>query len=140
MAHTCSTLVLHCIDFRLGNAIKEYLEKNNYLGDCDIVSVAGAAKNIASPADTSARVFVLNQIAISKRLHNISRVVLMNHTDCGAYGGTSAFASDEAEKEHHRSEMMSARTIIHELHPELNISLALAHVAHDNVRIEAIEA
>ena len=128
MAHTCSTLVLHCIDFRFGSAITEYLEKNGLANNCDVVSVAGAAKNIASPTKDSDREFVLRQIEISKRLHDIKEVVLMNHTDCGAYGGRSAFPSRAEEEKTHFAEMQKAASIIRERFPDIEIKLVLANI------------
>lgn len=139
MTHTCRTLVLHCIDFRLGKAINAYLGKTNHLGDCDIVSVAGAAKDLVSPAADASRDFILRQIDISKRLHNISRVILMNHTDCGAYGGRKAFASSEEEKNAHLGDMQKAQEYILTRHPDLSVKFVLAQIAeNDEVYIEEV--
>src|SRR3989344_5369005 len=101
MQHTCKALIIHCIDFRFGKAIKKYLEDKNLLGDIDIVSVAGAVKNNAD--------FLMKQIDISKRLHDIKEVILMNHTDCGAYGGRKAFGSAEDERNKHLSDLNEAK-------------------------------
>ena len=128
MSHTCKSLVLHCIDFRLGEPIKKFLESEQYLGDCDIVSIAGAAKNIAAPASPAEAEFVLKQIEISNRLHHIETVMLINHTDCGAYGGKAAFASAETEHDAHVSDMQKAKEIIMQKYPNLKVELALAHI------------
>jgi hypothetical protein len=53
------------------------------------------AKIFASPADESERQFALSQVQTSMRLHRTQRVMLMAHSDCGAYGGLQAFAGDE---------------------------------------------
>jgi len=55
----------------------------------------GGAKIFASPADESERQFALSQVQTSMRLHRTQRVMLMAHSDCGAYGGLQAFAGDE---------------------------------------------
>lgn len=120
--------MLHCIDFRFGKAIKDYLADRGLLGDCDIVSVAGAAKNIAAPQKETDLEFVLRQIDISTRLHGITTVILMNHTDCGAYGGRSAFSSDDEEKEKHASDMQKAREIILSRYPDLRVKKILARI------------
>ena len=128
MKHTCLTLVLHCIDFRFGSPIKDYLGKNNLLGDCDIVSVAGAAKNIASPKLPTDKEFIMRQIEISKSLHEITTIILMNHTDCGAYGGRKAFESREVEESMHADEMRAAAEIIRTQFPDIAIKLILANI------------
>jgi len=53
------------------------------------------------PERETEREFVLEQIRKSMRLHGTNRVILMLHTDCGAYGGLAAFGGDpraEAEQ------------------------------------------
>ncbi len=128
MSHNCKALILHCIDFHFGKAIKKYLEDNQLLGDCDIVSVAGATQNIAAPKSETDREFILRQIDISKQLHNIGKIILMNHTDCGAYGGRKAFSSDEEEKRRHASDMKTAKKIILEKYPDLRVKIILTKI------------
>jgi carbonic anhydrase len=128
MKHTCSTLILHCIDFRFGIAIKQYLEEKNLLGDRDIVAVAGAAKNLASPKLPTDKEFIMRQIEISTSLHGITQIILMNHTDCGAYGGRSAFPSREEEEKTHFEEMRRAMGIIQEQYPTIAITSVLANI------------
>lgn len=137
MAHHCKTLIIHCIDFRLGKAIKKYLEEQNLLGNCDIVSVAGATKNLVSPENDSERAFLMKQIDISKKLHHITDIILMNHSDCGAYGsprftgeagGSSTFGSKEEEKKKHFEDMEQAASMILEKYPDLNIKKMFAEI------------
>ena len=140
MSHTCTSLIIHCIDFRLGKPIKKFLELEHYLGDCDIVSVAGAAKNISAPASPAEAEFVLKQVDISNRLHHIETVMLMNHTDCGAYGGRAAFASADAERGAHIADMRNAKEIILSRYPNLTVKLTLANINDSGeVKIETIE-
>lgn len=129
MPHHCKALVLHCIDFRFGKAIKEFLEENQLLDNCDIVSLAGAAKNFAEPPAPYFMDTVLTQLEISYRLHQISQVILMNHTDCGAYGGKEAFESAEAEYERHISDMKKAEEMIKKNFPDLQVKKVLAKIA-----------
>jgi|SRR3989344_1764333 len=130
MKHACKALIIHCIDFRFGKAIKKYLEEKNLLGDVDIVSVAGAVKNIE---------FIMGQIGISKKLHDIKQVILMNHTDCGAYGGRKVFSSDEEEREKHLTDLKAAEMQIHEKFPELEVRSVLAIISsNQNITFEEI--
>jgi len=127
MAHTCTSAIVHCIDFRLQKAITQYLQENNMLGDCDIISIAGAVKNTD---------FIIEQVALSKKLHDIKQVVLINHTDCGAYGGSAAFANSTEEKNAHAAELKKTSMRIMEQFPDLKVIILLAEIAPDgNVRI-----
>ncbi len=130
MAHHCSALIAHCIDFRIQPALQHYLSTNNLLGDCDVVSLAGGVKDL--PA-------ILQQIEISKKLHSITRVILINHTDCGAYGGSGAFASAVLEQAHHRTELNNARQKILSAHPDIEVVTFLAKVEPDTGTVSIIE-
>ena len=65
-------------------------------------------KNLLESADPSSAATARLQIKLSHDLHGISRVILMNHLDCGAYGGRAAFASDEEEYSRHAEDLRSA--------------------------------
>jgi len=128
------------MDFRLGAAIKKYLEERGILGDCDIISLAGAAKNLVSPTQESDRDFVLRQIEISKHLHNIKEVILMNHTDCGAYGGRDAFSSAEAERNKHVEDLEKSKDMVRQKYPELQVRTMLAEIKPDGqIVIQKVE-
>ncbi|MDP3994115.1 MAG: carbonic anhydrase [Candidatus Doudnabacteria bacterium] len=139
MQHTCQALIIHCIDFRFGKAIKKYLEDQGLLGDIDIISVAGGVKNIVGPNEPSDAEFLMKQIETSKTLHDIKQVILMNHTDCGAYGGRKAFNSNGEEREKHFSDLKDAETRILEKFPELEVKKVLAILTHENdIRFEEL--
>ncbi len=128
MSHNCKALILHCIDFRFGGAIKNWLEENHLLNDCDIVSLAGATKGLVSPKNSAEPDIILRQIETSTGLHHISQIILMNHTDCGAYGGRDAFETAEIEHNQHVSDMQRAKEIILEKFPDLRIKMVLAKI------------
>jgi len=136
MAHTCSTALIRCIDFRLGGAIRDYMNANNLYDDTDIISLAGAVKDLAQNENG----YLEGQIDLSHQLHSTNTVILMNHTDCGGYGGRAAFENREAENAHHHSELKKGKEKILAKHPDITVKLALAHIEDDgSVRIEDIE-
>lgn len=131
MSHHCSTLILHCIDFRLGREIKNWMEREKLHGDADVVAAAGATKNIVDPKNSSDREFIIRQIEISKRLHNINTVILMNHTDCGAYG--------DVPRSKHVDDLASAAESVRSAFPGLAVRRVLANIASDGaVTIEEL--
>jgi carbonic anhydrase len=140
MAHHCKSLLIRCIDFRLAKGIKNYLEENNLLGDCDVLSIAGAIKSLSSPKDPYEKEFIMGQIGISVGLHTVQEVILVNHTDCGAYGGSSKFASPEDEKQFHIEEMKTAKEIILQRYSTLKIKMVLAKILSEgNVELQEIK-
>ncbi len=134
-------MVLHCMDFRLGSAIRDELQKREILDDCDIVAIAGAGKTIVTKTDQIAwHDTAMSHIDLSKRLHSIKNLIIMNHTDCGAYGGRSAFDSHEAENKQHVGDLKVAKEIVMEAHPDLNVQTVLVHIADDaSISFEDVE-
>jgi len=113
--HTCKALVLHCIDFRFRKTLGEFLDSK--FGDSyDLVSVAGSVKRLA--ADSLENNFVLEQIRVSDKLHEPKIIVLIQHEDCGAYGGSKAFANFDEELNTQKSEFEKAEQILKKEFPQ----------------------
>lgn len=135
MSHTCNHALIRCMDFRLQKAIDQWMSKNNLAGDCDMISVAGAGKDIVVNPDG----FVATQVDLSCKLHETKIVLLMHHTDCGAYGGHTAFSSLEDERAHHLDEMAKAEEVIKSRHPEVEVKKILTVINDDgSILIEDI--
>lgn len=109
--HTCKALVIHCIDFRFRKSLAEFLEQR--FGDSyDLVSVAGGVKRLVQdPLDNN---FILEQIKISDKLHKPEVILLIQHEDCGAYGGSVAFGDFSTEQETQNQELEKAEILLRE--------------------------
>jgi carbonic anhydrase len=105
----CDAAILWCFDNRFELGFRKFLKRIGVINS-DPIKVAGGAKCLASPEHESDREFVLDQIRKSIRLHGTTRVILMVHSDCGAYGGLAgAFGGDtQAEATHHEGELRRA--------------------------------
>lgn len=104
--------VVSCFDARFELATRKFLKKRG-ISTADPLKIAGGAKVFASPAEESARSFALGQVNTSMRLHGTNRVLLMVHSDCGAYGGLQAFGRDqEQEALSHQSELLNAASFL----------------------------
>lgn len=88
----------------------------------DPILVAGGAKCLAGSDLEGDRQFVLEQIRKSMRLHGTQTVLLMLHSDCGAYGGLGAFDNDTSrEAENHRNDLHRAVEFMQTQIPELTV-------------------
>lgn len=112
MVHTCSVLVATCIDFRFQKHIEEWLRKN--IGERQYDRVAWAGGIYDSDA-------VMGQIDISVRLHHISKVILMNHEECGAYGEAGTY-------ERHKSDLLKMAQTVKAKYPELLVETYYIHL------------
>ena len=118
--HDCDLLVISCIDFRFQEHLRNFLEKDNK-GNYDLVCLAGSAKNFISGSEADKET-ILKQVKISKELHHIKKVFLINHQNCGAYGSVLVSGSP-GEKESHRKDLIRAKEYIIEIFPYLEVSL-----------------
>jgi carbonic anhydrase len=103
MVHTCEAVVVHCIDFRLQHFLNEWLEKRFGKQNYDRISWAGGVREFA---------IVKTQIQMSQQLHNVKKIILINHEDCGAYGATGT-------KERHVSDLAYAAEAVKSLYLEV---------------------
>jgi carbonic anhydrase len=119
--YNCDAAIVWCFDNRFELALRK-LVKHLALAYYDPIRIAGGTKCLASPEQESEREFVMNQIRISMRLHQTRTVILMLHSDCGAYGGLAAFDNDrEREAENHRQELNRAAALVEAEIPELEV-------------------
>ncbi len=107
----CDAAILWCFDNRFELGFRKFLKRLGVMNS-DPIKIAGGAKVLASAEREADREFVLEQIRKSMRLHGTRRVILMLHSDCGAYGGLAGgFAGDAAaEARHHERELQHAAT------------------------------
>lgn len=105
MDHSTEAIIITCIDFRLQEAINQWISQNFTPKTFDRVALAGGVKNLD---------IILGQIEIAKRLHGIHRAILINHEDCGAYG-------EEGTPEKHAQDLQNAKAKILSEFPELSV-------------------
>jgi len=107
--YQCDAAIVWCFDNRFDLGFRKFLKKIGVTYS-DPIKIAGGAKSLAAPEGAIEREFVLDQIRKSIQLHDTRRVILMLHSDCGAYGGLAGgFGGDaRAEIEHHQRELRRA--------------------------------
>jgi hypothetical protein len=119
--YQCDAAIVWCFDNRFELGFRKFLKRMGIVSS-DPIKIAGGAKILASPDTVAERDFVIDQIRKSIRLHGTRRVILMVHSDCGAYGGLAAFNGDErVEALHHRDELRRAAHHLWTAIPELEI-------------------
>jgi len=119
--YKCEAAVIWCFDNRFELVLRKLLK---HLGIVffDPIRIAGGTKCLASPEFERDRDFVMEQIRISMRLHDTKSVILMLHSDCGAYGGIAAYENDsQKEAIHHTRELQRAASYLLSQIPELTV-------------------
>jgi len=135
--HSCEAVILTCIDFRFWRETLEFAEKELKLGSFDFPSLPGSAKTINE--SESDETVPMKCIGVPCDLHHANKIVIVNHEDCGAYGGSSKFEGDlEAEQRFHEEELRKAKTKILEKYPDKEVILVYAKLADEKKNIEFI--
>ena len=73
--------------------------------------------------NASSRKVVFLAIDTAIERHDISRVILIDHVDCGAYGGSKRFSSQIQEEKFHIKQLKKAREIILKKYLKLEVYL-----------------
>lgn len=119
-------LVLSCIDFRFITFEQSFLESQNLKQAYDWVALAGASLALTGfPHAAEAEAF-WDQLALSKKIHQISKVIILDHQDCGAYASKFEIMPKddlEAEQQIHTQYLNQAYQQVKQHHPELIIEL-----------------
>lgn len=132
--HNCSTVIIHCMDFRLIEKTNEWIKQNNLTDDTDVISIAGASKALAG-GDKEIQNFLLDQINISYLLHNARKVILMHHSNCGAYG----ISDEEEEFAKQLEDMETAEEIIKNSFDEIEVKKVFIQMKdHEGKEVEFI--
>jgi hypothetical protein len=132
--HSCEAVVLCCIDFRFWKETAEFVEKELGLKSYDFPSLPGSAKAINECNDLAN-----SCISVPCDLHHVQKIVVVNHQDCGAYGGSKVFNGDSGiEQKFHEEELKKAKAKILEKYPEKEVILVYAKLTDKGENIEFI--
>ena len=127
--HHCKAVLLTCIDFRFWRETVDFAETELKIQDFDF-PLPGAAKAInecQNEDDIS-----LKCISVPCDLHHAEEIIIVNHADCGAYGGAEKFDGDiEAEQKFHENELQKAKEKILAKYPDKEVILIYAKLVDD---------
>ena len=121
-------MILTCIDPRIQEPVHAYAVKQNLIGQYSQFVIAGAAIGAVAPKFPDWHKAFWDNLAVTVELHNIKKIIAIDHRDCGAaklaYGDASV-ATPEVETETHRKVMAEFRKQVHERQPALGIETGL---------------
>ncbi len=113
-----------CFDDRFAGLLDAFIAKMGYKSK-DLVKVAGGSKELTSLSTPEGQVF-LGQILKSIALHHTHTLILMVHSECGAYGKID-LAECQTERDFLSSELLKAKEVVES---------ALREHGHSHVKID----
>jgi len=138
--HSCEAVVLACIDFRFWKETMKFVEEDLGIKSYDFPKLPGAAKAINECMIDNDSDLAAQCVGVPCDLHHIQKIIIVNHADCGAYGGSARFDGDaEAEQKFHESELKKAKEKIFARYPDKEIILAYAKLADGGESVEFLK-
>jgi carbonic anhydrase len=121
-------MVLSCIDPRFQDLVNKQQARDGMSGKYSAFTIAGASIGVVAPAFKEWHKTFWENLGASVQLHNIKKVVVVNHRDCGAAKiayGDAKVADAAAETVTHREALLEFRKQLKEKHPNLGVELRL---------------
>ena len=120
-------MVLSCIDPRFQNLTYNYLKKKKLIGKYSAFTIAGAAVGVTHNKFKQWHKTFYDNLATSIQLHQIEKLIVINHKDCGAAkiaNGKKEFTSVN-EKKIHQESFLKIKKQIKKKFPKLKVELNL---------------
>lgn len=111
------------MDFRFHSELPGLLAEHFGVERFEYDSPGGGCGGSKSLIDEPARSIVLQALDLAVSLHGVKRLVIVDHVDCGAWGGSERFDDADAERHFHAERLREAREIVAEAQPDLEIVL-----------------
>jgi hypothetical protein len=132
-SHDADTLVLSCMDFRLISHISTYMDKISKKNMYDHTVLAGASLGVNDTAHPDWGRTFWDHLKLSRDLHNIKNVMVIDHRNCGAYNAIlhedyperETKAQLDQETTSHKKQLDTLAHAIHEKYPFLGIQTRL---------------
>ena len=120
-------MVLSCIDPRFQPVVYNYLKKKKLVGKYSSFTIAGSAVGVTASKFKRWHKAFWDNFDTSVKLHNIRKLIVINHRDCGAakiINGKKEF-SKVNETVVHKNSFQKIKKIFKRKYPKLRIELKL---------------
>ena len=121
-------LLLSCMDFRLMHKIENYMQNRGYNNNYDHIILAGASLGALTTKFPAWNKTFWQHLEIAIQLHNIHKVIMMDHRDCGAYKtilNKDFFKNPVDEMSTHAHYLKDLRAMINKRYPSLGVESLL---------------
>tara|TARA_B100001989_G_C24514383_1_gene452279 strand:+ start:993 stop:1409 length:417 start_codon:yes stop_codon:yes gene_type:complete len=123
-------MVLSCIDPRFQPLVYNYLKKKKLTGKYSVFTIAGSAIGVTHNKFKKWHSVFIENLSTSIKLHKIEKLIVINHTDCGAAkiaNGKKEFNSLN-ENKIHKASFNKLKRIVKKKFPKLKIDLNLMSI------------
>lgn len=120
---TTKALVITCMDFKLVDNAVYYLNKHGYTNNYNEFILAGASLGYNQPVYSAWTETLDKHIELSKHLHNIEEIIVIDHINCATYKlfYNKESISEQDEIELHKQNFDVFKQTINKKYPELKV-------------------
>jgi carbonic anhydrase len=123
-----ASLLLSCMDYRLIDATGRYMSGQGLRDKYDHIILAGASLGALTEKYPAWNTTFWQHLDVAIQLHQIHKVLVMDHRDCGAYKvilGEDFSQNRAKETSIHTEKLKELRQQIHAKNPTLEVELLL---------------
>ena len=127
MKYNYKAMILSCIDPRFQPIVYNYLKKKKLTGKYSSFTIAGSAIGVTANKFKKWHKTFWENFDTSVKLHNIKKLIVINHRDCGAakiINGKKEF-SKVNETKVHKNSLQKIKKIFKKKYPKLSIELKI---------------
>ena len=135
MKSNYKAMVLSCIDPRFQSIVYNYLKRKKLKGKCSSFTMAGSSIGVTATKFKRWHKTFWDNIDTSIKLHQIKKLIVINHRDCSAakiINGNKEFSKIN-ETKIHKDSFKKIKKIFKKKYPKLSIELNIVSL---NTRIE----
>ena len=120
-------MVLSCIDPRFQPIIYNYLKKKKLNGKYSYFTIAGSAVGVTANKFKKWHKVFWDNFETSVKLHNIKKLIVINHRDCGAAKiiNRKKDFTNLNETNVHKNSFQKIKKIFRKKYPKLSIELKI---------------
>ncbi len=120
-------MVLSCIDPRFQPIVYNYLKKKKLTGKYSSFTIAGSAIGVTSNKFKRWHKVFWDNFETSVKLHNIKKLIVINHRDCGAAKiiNRKKDFTNLNETNVHKNSFQKIKKIFRKKYPKLSIELKI---------------
>ena len=131
-------MVLSCMDPRFQPIVYNYLKKKKLNGKYSAFTIAGSSLGVTLNKFKKWHKTFWKNIGISIKIHNIKKLIVINHLDCGAakiINGNKKFTKVN-ETKIHKNSLLNIKKIFNKKYPKLSLELNLISL---NKKVEKLK-
>ena len=117
-------MVLSCIDPRFQDKVFKYLKNKKLTGKYSSFTIAGAAIGVTHKKFKKWHSTFWDNLETSIKLHKISKLIVINHKDCGAakIANNGKKFNSSIENKIHKQSFKNIKKKLNKKHPYLKVS------------------